>query len=114
MFVKCGNDSDVVHAMTQLSKVFAISAVAVPDSLTIERLQEILEYEIEKLQERKGTASSKLDTIQARCEISDSKFEKFGYVDEEILAAISKYIPDLPMLQGYVARISRAYYELIS
>lgn len=90
------------------------TAAAVPDSLTIEKLSEVFEFQIEKLKERKGTASSRLDMIQAQSEVSDSIFEKFAYEDEEVLAAISKYRSDIPRLGEYMRSIERATQEVFA
>jgi len=108
---KFGNDSQVMNAMGQLREGLTAS-VPVPDSLTLEKIQEILEFQIEKLQERKGTAIGKLGLILAQSEVSDSIFEKFGYEDEEILAAISKYGSEIPRLGEHMRSIQKATQEL--
>ncbi len=108
---KFGNDVQVMNAMGQLREGFTASVPA-PDSLTLEKLHEIFEFQIEKLQERKGTAIGKLGVILAQSEVSDSIFEKFGYEDEEVLAAISQYGAEIPRLGEYMRSIQQATQEL--
>jgi hypothetical protein len=76
--IKLSNDSEVRHAMNQPREADATPAT-VPDSLTIDKLQEIFEYQIEKLEERKGTASIRLDIIQTQAEKFDCIFEDNFY-----------------------------------
>ena len=110
---KFGNDSQVLNAMGKLREG-TTTLSAVPDSLTVEKLQEVFEFQIQKLQERKGTGSGRLDLIQAQSEVSDSIFESFGYEDEEVLGAISKYRSNIPRLGEYMRRIEQATQEVFA
>lgn len=110
---KFGNDSQVLNAMGKLREGNT-TLPAVPDSLTIEKLEEVFEFQIQKLQEHKGTGSERFDLIQAQSEVSDSIFEMFGYEDEEILAAISKYRSDIPRLGEYMRSIEKATHEVLA
>ena len=109
-----GSDFEVLQAMNQMNKVTAsiVNTAEIPDSLTLEKLEEVLEYQIQRLQERKSLARAKLDILEFQTEVSDLVHERYGLEADQITAAINKYKLEFPQLNNYLQRISQANSEL--
>lgn len=111
---KFGTDSEVINAMAQMNQITTLiaNAVGAPEELTPENLEEILEYQIERLQERKTLARTKLDIIELQTEVADLMYERFGFEADQIIAAINKYKVESTRVNDCLRRISTANNEL--
>lgn len=109
-----GSDLEVLQAMNQMNKVTAtiVNTAEIPEFLTIEKLEEVLEYQIQRLQERKSLARAKLDILEFQSEVADLVHERYGLEADQITSAINKYKGEFPQLSDYLLRMSQANSEL--
>jgi hypothetical protein len=112
--VEHGKDLEVLQAMNQMNKVTAsiVNTTEIPESLTFDKLEEVLEYQIQRLQERKSLARAKLDILEFQTEVADLVHERYGLESDQVTAAVNKYSGEHPQLSDYLQRMSQASSEL--
>ena len=89
--------------------VSIIQETAVPDSLTLERFEEIQKTQAELYENKADTSEiqSNIDAIVALSEVEDEMFDRFGFEAIVIQAASNKF-GTVQSCQEFTRRISAA------